>query len=167
VLLGLSSSGLHTNGYSLARKVLFERLGLALDARPPELGGKTLSEALLEPHRSYLAALWPLITQNRLAGLAHITGGGLVDNLPRILGRTDALIDQGAWTVPPLFRLLVEGGEIDPREAYRVFNMGIGMVLVVEPTEADAVRAELEARGEPVTRLGETVEGTGVVRFRA
>jgi phosphoribosylformylglycinamidine cyclo-ligase len=167
VLLGLGSSGLHTNGYSLARKVLFERLGLGLDARPRELGGKSLAEALLEPHRSYLPALWPLIEANRLAGLAHITGGGLLDNLPRILGRSDAVIDRTAWAVPPLFEFLVRGGEIEPQEAYRVFNMGIGMVLVVEPEQVDAVCADLEARGEPVVRLGETAEGTGVVRWRA
>jgi phosphoribosylformylglycinamidine cyclo-ligase len=165
VLLGLSSSGLHTNGYSLARKIVFDRLGLELDARPAELGGRTLGEALLEPHRSYLPSLWPLITQNRLAGLAHITGGGLVDNLPRILGQSDAVIDRGAWPIPGLFQFLVKGGEVDPDEAYRVFNMGIGMVLVVEPELASSVRSDLEARGEPVYTLGRTVPGTGVVRW--
>ena len=167
VLLGLGSAGLHTNGYSLARKIAFERLGLEVDSRPPELEGRTVGEALLAEHRSYLKPLWPLIEGGQLAALAHITGGGLLDNLPRVLGASDAVIDPGAWEVPPLFRWLVQGGEIVPSEAYRAFNMGIGMVLVVEAEQAQAVRAALEAGGEPVWTLGRTVPGSGVVHLEA
>jgi phosphoribosylformylglycinamidine cyclo-ligase len=138
-----------------------------VDSRPPELEGRSVGEALLAEHRSYLKPLWPLIEGGQLAALAHITGGGLLDNLPRVLGATDAVIDPGAWEVPPLFRWLVEGGEIVPSEAYRAFNMGIGMVLVVEAERAEAVRAALEAGGEPVWTLGRTVPGSGVVHLVA
>ncbi len=156
VLLALESSGLHTNGYSLARKVLFERLGLGLDDHPPELDC-SVGEALLAPHRCYLELLWPLLEEERLAGLAHITGGGLLDNLPRILGEYDALLEPGSWPLPGLMRLLVEGAGIDRDEAHRAFNMGVGMVLFVEPEEEAAVRAHLEGQGEPVHRIGSVV----------
>ena len=168
-LLGLASSGLHTNGYSLARKIVFERLGLELDSRPDLLGGRTVGEALLAEHRSYLDPLWSLIETSRITGLAHITGGGLVDNLPRILGGSDALIDPASWEVPGLFQLLVQGGEMEPMEAYRAFNMGIGMVVLCESERADEVRTELEGHGERVFHLGRTEPGSGsgpgVVRF--
>ena len=154
VLLGLSSSGLHTNGYSLARKVLFERLGHEVDDRPEELKGASIGEVLLAPHRSYLEALWPLLEERRIAAMAHITGGGLVDNLPRVLGDNRAVIDRASWEVPPLFRYLVEHGGIDQDESYQVFNMGIGMVLVVEDEEVTEVRARLETSGEVVHEIG-------------
>src|SRR6185436_4696743 len=132
VLIGLSSSGLHTNGYSLARAILFERLELGLSDRPRELGGRTVQEALLAVHRPYLEPLWPLIESKRLAAMAHITGGGLPGNVNRVLGKCDAVIDRDAWPPPGLFQLLVRGGELDAEESYRAFNMGIGMVLIVE-----------------------------------
>ena len=166
VLLGLRSAGLHTNGYSLARKVLFDVLGLGLDDRPPELGGATVAEALLAEHRSYLAPLWPCLEQDQLAALAHITGGGLRDNLPRLLGgKFDAVVDRDAWEVPGLFRLLVEGGDVAADEAYRTFNMGIGMVLFVEPERVAEVQASLGSRGEESVRIGEVVAGSGKVRW--
>jgi len=165
LLLGLGSSGLHTNGYSLARKIVFERLGLALDARPAELEGRSVAEALLAPHRSYLALLAPLVEAKRLAAMAHITGGGLADNLARVLGACDATIDLDAWRPPALFRWLCAAGGLERDEAYRAFNMGIGMVLVVPPDEAPAVRAHLAARGETVFELGRTEPGGGVVRW--
>jgi len=164
-LLGLASSGLHTNGYSLARKVLFDSMGLDVGDAPAALGGRTLAQALLEPHRCYLELLWPLLEQGRLAGMAHLTGGGLLDNLPRILRDVDALVEPGSWPVPPLFRLLVEGAGIDRDEAHRVFNMGIGMVLCVEPEHEAAVRAHFAARAEEVWDLGRLVPGKGVVRW--
>ena len=139
VLLGLRSSGLHTNGYSLARRILFEELGLDLDARPDLLEGATVGEALLAVHRSYLEPLWPLVEARKLVAMAHITGGGLPGNLNRVLGGCDAVIDVNAWQPPGLFRLLVEGGNLERKEAYRAFNMGIGMVLVVDEEEADFV----------------------------
>ncbi len=164
-LLGLTSDGLHTNGYSLARKVVFERLGLSVQDRPEALEGVSVGEALLAPHRSYLAPLAPLLDAGRIAAMAHITGGGLLDNLPRILGQHDAVIDRNAWQRPPLFRWLVEEAGIDDQEAYRVFNMGIGMVLLVEPDEAAAIQTQLQAAGETVYALGDVVSGEGRVRW--
>jgi phosphoribosylformylglycinamidine cyclo-ligase len=165
VLIGLPSSGLHTNGYSLARRILFERLGLALSDRPAELGGKTVQEALLAVHRPYLEPLWPLIEAKQLAAMAHITGGGLPGNVNRVLGRCDAVIDRESWTPPGLFQLLVRAGELDPDEAYRALNMGIGMVLLVEPERADEVERDLARRGERTFRIGRTVAGEGRVRW--
>jgi phosphoribosylformylglycinamidine cyclo-ligase len=165
VLIGLASSGLHTNGYSLARRILFDRMQLDLGDRPEELGGKTVQEALLAIHRSYLEPLWPLVEAKKLAAMAHITGGGLPGNVNRVLGRCDAVIDREAWTPPGLFQLLVRGGELDADEAYRALNMGIGMVLLVEPADAAEVERELARRGERTWRIGHTIEGTGVVRW--
>lgn len=165
VLLGLASSGLHTNGYSLARRVLFDHLGLALSSRPAELGGQTVQEALLAIHRPYLDLLWPLIEARRLAAMAHITGGGLPGNVNRVLGSCDAVIDRDAWIPPGLFQLIVRGGDLDPDEAYRALNMGIGMVLIVDEHEAADVERALEHRGERVHRIGRTVAGRGRVHW--
>jgi len=154
-LLALESSGLHTNGYSLARKVLFERLGHDVNDRPESLGGVSVGEALLEPHRCYLEVLWPLIESQRVSALGHITGGGLVDNLPRVLGGLDATIDRSAWEVPALFRLLCDAGCIPEEDAYQAFNMGIGIVLAVDSDDAEDVTKELQGRGEVVIRIGE------------
>jgi len=142
---GLPSTGLHTNGYSLARAVLLEGQGLGLDDVPPGLGA-TVADALLAVHRSYLPhlrALWRALGRGAVHGLAHITGGGFPDNVPRVVpeGLT-ARIDTRAWTPPPLFGLLGELGEIAPAELYRVFNMGIGMVVFLPPG-ADPVAAGL------------------------
>jgi phosphoribosylformylglycinamidine cyclo-ligase len=161
VLLGLGSSGLHTNGYSLARRIVFEELGLGLDASPPELGGPTIGEALLAPHRCYLEALWPQLEADRIAAMAHITGGGLVDNVPRVLREHDAVIDRARWPVPPLFRFLCERGRVESEEAYRVFNMGIGMVLFVEPRNAARVADELRTAGEQVSEIGRVEPARG------
>jgi phosphoribosylformylglycinamidine cyclo-ligase len=161
VLLALASSGLHTNGYSLARAIVFDALGLELDDRPGELGGVSIGEALLAPHRSYLSLLWPLLEEDRIAALAHITGGGLVDNLPRVLNGCDARIDRASWEVPPLFRFLCRAGDVPAEEAYRVFNMGVGMVLIVPPEHADAVRRRLAAAGERAWPIGAVVAGSG------
>jgi phosphoribosylformylglycinamidine cyclo-ligase len=165
VLLGLGSTGLHTNGYSLARKILFDVRGLKSHDPLPDLGA-TVAEALLAVHRCYLPALRPLISGGRLRGLAHITGGGLVDNVPRILPQgCDAEIDRSAWEVPGLFRLLARWGGVDREEMERTFNMGIGMVAVVAATEAEAVSASLAAAGETVRRIGRIVPGRGRVRM--
>ncbi|MFO1009907.1 MAG: phosphoribosylformylglycinamidine cyclo-ligase [Planctomycetota bacterium] len=155
-ILALESSGLHTNGFSLARKVLFDEQKLAMTDRPVEFGGPSVAEALLAVHRSYLKPLWPLLEQDKLAALAHITGGGLVDNVPRVLNRCDAWIDRKAWTPPALFRYLCEKGRVSREEAYQVFNMGIGMVLFVAPSDERAVREHLVAQGERVHVLGRT-----------
>ena len=160
-ILALRSSGLHTNGYSLARKVLFDKLKLGIGDKPRELGGATVGEALLAVHRSYYALLWPLLEKDRLCALAHITGGGLVDNVPRVLGRCDAWIDRTRWVPPALFRYLCEKGEVGADESYQVFNMGVGMVLFVEPAHEREVRSVLEARGEEVLEIGRTEAATG------
>ncbi len=161
VLLGVTSSGLHTNGYSLARKILFERLGLDVEDRPKELEGRSVGEVLLAVHRPYYRLLWPLLERNELAAMAHITGGGLRDNLPRVLNGHDAQIDLGAWEPPAIFRLLCTAGGIARDEANQAFNMGIGMVLFVEPDHEGAVRAHLTAQGERVIALGEVVPASG------
>ena len=166
VLLGLASSGLHTNGFSLARKILFERAGHEIEDRPDALEGRTVSEALLAPHRSYLDLLWPSVEACEIAAMAHITGGGLAGNVVRVLGsEVDAVIDLDAWPRPALFRYLCERGGLERDEAHRAFNMGIGMVLVVDPPAADAIEARLSAAGEPVWRIGRTEAGKGLVRW--
>ncbi len=161
ILLGLTSSGLHTNGYSLARRILFDKLGLDVNDRPAGLEGASVGEALLAPHRCYLELLWPLLEEGRLAAMEHITGGGLRDNLPRVLGAHAAAIDRSSWTPPALFRLLCEAGPVDLEEAHQAFNMGIGMVLVVEPDDEAPVREHLAGAGETVVPLGSVVERAG------
>jgi phosphoribosylformylglycinamidine cyclo-ligase len=165
VLLGLPSSGLHTNGYSLARRILFDRLGLGLADRPADLGGQTVQEALLAIHRSYLEPLWPLVEGKRLAAMAHITGGGLPGNVNRVLGDCDAIIDREAWVPGGLFQLLVRVGELEVEEAYRSMNMGIGMVLIVDQADASEVERDLARRGERVHRIGRTVAGSARVHW--
>ncbi len=165
VVLGLASDGLHTNGYSLARRVLLEEAEMPLDAPVGELGGVTLAEALLWPHRCYAPAVLPLLDAptSPIKAMAHITGGGFVDNIPRVLPPgVGVRIDQGAWDVPPLFRLIQERGGVSEGEMFRVFNMGVGFVLIVAPEAAAEVSARLREAGETVYRLGETLMGAGV-----
>jgi phosphoribosylformylglycinamidine cyclo-ligase len=164
-LVALPSSGLHTNGYSLARKLAFEVLGLELEDRPEALGGASLGEALLAVHRSYLQPLWPLLEEGRVAAMAHITGGGLLDNVPRVLRGHDALIDRSSWEVPALFALLCEAGNVDSDEAYQAFNMGVGMVLFVDPDELDGVLARLRAAQADPFVIGRVEAGQGRVRW--
>jgi phosphoribosylformylglycinamidine cyclo-ligase len=162
VLLGLPSSGLHTNGYSLARKVLLERLAYRVDAHVPELG-TTAGQALLATHRSYLAALEPLLERDKVRALAHITGGGFPGNIPRVLPEgLGAAVRRGSWEVPPLFRLIQKGGEVPDEDMVRTFNMGIGMVVVVAPGDLHDVEHSLERRGEPSFVIGRVVAGSGV-----
>jgi phosphoribosylformylglycinamidine cyclo-ligase len=157
VLVALPSSGLHTNGYSLARHLAFDVLGLTVDSHVPALG-ETVGAALLRPHRSYLKVVAPLVERGQIKGMAHITGGGITENLPRTLpeGRTFSL-DRGSWTVPPVFSWLQQAGGLEDREMLRVFNMGVGLVLVVGAAHADAVLASLHAASEPAWRLGVVV----------
>jgi len=162
ILLGLPSAGLHTNGYSLARKVLFEKLGHRADTRLPELG-TTVGEALLAPHRGYLAALEPLLERGKVRALAHITGGGFPGNIPRVLpGGLGARVRRGSWEVPSLFRLIQKGGAVSDEEMFRTFNMGIGMVVVVAPEDLHEVEHSLERRGETSFVIGSVVGGSGV-----
>ena len=130
VLIGIPSSGLHTNGYSLARRIVFEMAGLSIDAWLPELGA-TIGDALLAPHRSYLPVVRPLLGSNVIKGMAHITGGGLTDNLPRIFPEgISPRVDLRAWTPPALFEWLRNAGQVPEEDMLRTFNMGIGMVIV-------------------------------------
>lgn len=162
VLIGLESSGLHTNGYTLARKIVFDQMGLKAEDEMPELG-RTVGEVLLDVHRSYLGVLWPLLEEGRIHALAHITGGGIPGNLPRVMPEgLGARVDRGSWTVPPLFRLLQRAGGVERDEMYRVFNMGVGMILVVGAGEADGVLADLKAAGEEAWVMGEVEPGEGV-----
>lgn len=162
-IVALASSGLHTNGYSLARKVVFERMGLSPDDPFPGEDG-SVAEVLLRVHRSYLKPLWPLIERGEVHGLAHITGGGVVDNVPRVLpAGVDARFDLASWAVPPLFRVLQREGGVEEREMFRAFNMGIGMIAVVSADRADAVVAELRGAGERAWIAGEIVPGEGKV----
>jgi phosphoribosylformylglycinamidine cyclo-ligase len=158
-LVGLSSLGLHTNGYSLARKVLLETLRLKTSTHVPELG-RTLGEELLAPHRSYLKLVKPLLAKAVIRGMAHITGGGLTDNLPRILPEGCAVeIDPGAWRMPPIFSLIQEGGHVSDTEMRRTFNLGVGMILVVSESDVEGVRKALERRGEKAPMIGSVVPG--------
>ena len=162
-IVGLASTGLHTNGYSLARRIVFERMGLSVDSPFPEEDG-SVTEVLLRVHKSYLRSLYPLVQAGRIRGLAHITGGGLLDNVPRILPQgVDARFDLRSWTVPPLFRVLQREGGVEEREMFRAFNMGVGMVAVVAAEDADAVARELSAAGERAWIAGEVVPGAGNV----
>ena len=158
-LLGLAGSGLHTNGYSLARRVLAGS-GLALDARLPGGAGESVGEALLAPHRWYGRALAPLVASGRVRALAHVTGGGIGGNLVRVLpeGRR-ARVRTGAWPRPALFRWLSEAGPVPEDDARVAFNLGIGMIAVVDPAEADAVARSLAGSGETVHAIGEVVAG--------
>jgi len=162
VLLALPSAGLHTNGYSLARKVLFDRLGHRVDTHLAELG-TTVGAALLAPHRSYLAALEPLLERDKVRALAHITGGGFPGNIPRVLPPgLGARVRRGSWEVPALFRLIQAGGRITDEEMFRTFNMGVGMVVVVSPGDLHDVEHSLERRGETSFVIGSVVSGEGV-----
>ena len=170
VLLGLSSSGLHTNGYSLARKALLERGGLTLDQHVPELGG-TLGQALLEPHRNYAPLILPLLEDAELGpairGIAHITGGGLEDNLERILPPTvRAEIRLDSWQPPPIFELIRRSGKIplqDPvgKGMYESFNMGIGLVLAVPPEQSERVLGRIREGGLEAVAIGEVLDSAG------
>jgi len=164
VLIGLASSGLHTNGYSLARKVVFETAGLTVDRRFPGTR-RTVADVLLAPHRSYLSPVLAVMAKVKVHGMAHITGGGLVDNVPRVIPRgLSAVIDRAAWTVPPVFRFIRDAGAIDREEMYRVFNMGIGYVLAVRPRAAEEALRLLRQSRVRARAIGSVTEGKqGVV----
>ena len=160
VLLGVPSSGLHTNGFSLARRIVFDQLGLRVDSHVAELG-RTLGEALMEPHRSYLLLVRPLLDRGDIKGLAHITGGGITENLPRVLPHgTAAVVDVAAWEVPSIFRWLQQNGQVPIDDMMRTFNMGLGLVIVTAGDKAERLIEELAARGGRDARVvGEIVAG--------
>jgi len=154
-LIALPSSGLHTNGYSLARRIAFDVLKLRVDSQVSELGS-TVGEALLRTHRSYLKPVTPLLERGAIKGMAHITGGGITENLPRTLPEGLGFsLDRASWSVPPLFQWLQHAGRIDDAEMFRAFNMGVGLVLVCAPQSVDATLASLRDSGEAAWILGE------------
>lgn len=165
ILVGLRSSGLHTNGYSLVRKLFFERERMTVDTRVPELG-RTLGEELLEPHRNYLGLLQPLMDDERIRAMAHITGGGITENLDRALpAHLDAVVRRDAWEVPAIFQCIRERGSVEEAEMLRTFNMGVGMILVVDRDQLPEVEAHFSRQGERHFVLGEVVPGEGRVTY--
>jgi phosphoribosylformylglycinamidine cyclo-ligase len=155
VLVGIASSGAHSNGYSLIRKLVAQH---DLSAPAPFDPSRPLIDALLAPTRLYVASLLPLLRAGRIHALAHITGGGLLENIPRVLPTgARAVIDPGQWPLPPLFQWLQELGHMEPAELARTFNCGIGMVLAVPPAEVDAIIADLAAAGEAATAIGDII----------
>jgi phosphoribosylformylglycinamidine cyclo-ligase len=163
-LVGLASSGLHSNGYSLARKVVFELLGKRIHQRVPEWGA-TAAEELLRPTRIYVKPVLSLLRKTRVLGMAHVTGGGITGNLPRSLPRgTTAAIDRSSWEVPPVFRTICRASRLPESEAFRTFNMGIGMILVVRPGDADRSVAHFRRAGFPAVVIGEIRKGRGAPR---
>ncbi len=165
VLVGLPSTGLHTNGYSLARTVFFETLGLKVGDMVEELG-RTVAEELLEVHRSYLGPVWPLLEQGWVHAMAHITGGGLTDNLPRVVpDGLRTVIKVGAWEIPPVFRLLAEKGQVPEDDMWRTFNLGVGMVLIVAPKQLEKVLRSLRESGCPGFPMGNVVKGGKGVEY--
>jgi phosphoribosylformylglycinamidine cyclo-ligase len=182
VVLGFASSGLHTNGYSLARKIFFEKLNLKASSKVPGLKS-TLGEELLKVHVSYGPLVQKLLRKfnpakspktsgntrpGSVLAFAHITGGGFVDNIPRVLPpRCDVTIRKGSWELPPLFQLLQEKGGVDEAELYQVFNMGIGMVCIVAPDKAETILRFVRAQGHPAWAIGEVSRGTGKVQLSA
>ena len=166
VLLGLGSSGVHSNGFSLVRRILAAR-GVALTDDAPFARGRTVGAALLEPTRIYVRSLIALHRAGLLKAAAHITGGGLPGNLPRVLpAGVDAVVDATAWPVPPVFRYLAEAGNVAADEMLRVFNCGVGMVCVVPAAQAAEAVALLTAEGEAVSRIGTLEAGAGPAGLR-
>ena len=167
-LIGLRSNGLHTNGYSLARHIVFDILSLPVDATVEELDG-SVADILLRPHRSYLRLLGPVLadTAGAVKGLAHITGGGLTDNLPRVLPSGMAVeISRAVWTPPAIFQFLQDRGALTDREAFRAFNMGIGMVAICGPNDTAGLLSRFEQAGEEgAVVIGRVVSGDGEVIY--
>jgi phosphoribosylformylglycinamidine cyclo-ligase len=166
VLIGLPSSGLHTNGYSLARRIAFDLAGLRVDSHVPDLG-TTVGEALLVPHRSYLPVIRPLLGDGIIKGMAHITGGGITDNLPRVLPPgTEAVVHLASWEVPAIFRWLAAAGRVAEDEMRRAFNMGIGLIIACAAPEAGVVLDRLHAAGEAgAAVIGAVRAGNGSVDY--
>jgi phosphoribosylformylglycinamidine cyclo-ligase len=165
ILIGLPSTGLHTNGYSLARRVLFEVCGLSVTTPVRELSA-TVGAALLVEHRSYLHAIEPLLEASLVKGMAHITGGGITENLPRILPEGCAAeIDRAAWNVPPLFQYIEARGSVPTGDMFRTFNMGIGLIVACAEQQRDQVLDLLTSAGEQPRTIGRVVAGDRDVRY--
>jgi len=171
VILGLASSGLHSNGYTLVRNICFKRHNMSFSDRPTDLDGAELGETLLEPTRIYVRSVVRLLGRYKVKkvvhAMAHITGGGLVGNIPRVLPKNcNAVIRKSSWPVPRIFTFLQEKGPVEESEMFRVFNMGIGFVLIVAEDFADSIARRLARYGEQVYKIGRITSGTGKVVLR-
>ena len=165
-VIGLASNGLHTNGYTLARKICFDRAGLKPEDKVDELG-MSIGEALLMTHKSYYALIRNLIDSHDVAGMAHITGGGITGNLKRILpSNIDAVIRLGGWNIPPVFEFLAKKGPVEREDMYEAFNMGIGYILIVDSNLAESVMDDIKKAGETAYIIGITEQGTGKVLLK-
>ena len=159
VLIGLPSSGVHSNGFSLVRKALFEEAGYDVNTKLEELDGKTIGEVLLEPTRIYVKALKPLFAKHLIKGVAHITGGGFIENIPRMYADgLAAKIDTSSWNVPPIFDVIEKAGNVNHAEMFNVFNMGIGMVLAVDENKAEEALSTLSENNETAYVIGKMIE---------
>ena len=168
VVLGLTSNGLHSNGYSLVRNICFKSNRLKMKDKIAELDGALLGDCLLEPTRIYVRPIVKLLRQYKVQkvvhAMAHITGGGLIENVPRVLGKKcNAVIKKSSWPVPKIFKFLRDKGSVEEAEMYRVFNMGIGFVLIVAPDFANSIAKKLTRYGETVYKIGTVAGGTGKV----
>ena len=165
-LIGLASSGLHSNGFSLVRKALLEKAGYGVDDTLSELGNRPLGEVLLTPTRIYAKSVLALMKDFDIRGMAHITGGGITENIPRMLPKgSQALIQKGTWEIHPIFSLVKKKAGVNDDEMYRDFNMGIGMVLAVPAKQVDAVIRKANKLGEKAYLIGEIVKGKSIVKY--
>lgn len=166
-VIGLASSGVHSNGFSLVRKLLLEQAGYALQDRLPELGDAVLGEVLLTPTKLYVKPVLSLLEQVQVKGMAHITGGGFIENIPRVLPEgVNVEVDYGSWPILPIFSLLQEKGGVSNRDMFTTFNMGIGLVIVVAEQDAAAAQEVLRAAGETPYVIGRVTEGEQIVTFK-
>lgn len=165
-VIGLASSGVHSNGFSLVRKLLLEEAGYALTDKLPELDGEVLGDVLLTPTKLYVKPVLSLLEQVDVKGMAHITGGGFIENIPRVLPEgVDVEIAYGSWPILPIFDLLQKQGNVSPRDMFTTFNMGIGLVIVVAEDQVEQAIAALQQAGETPYVIGKATEGQRVVTF--
>ncbi|RAP74407.1 phosphoribosylformylglycinamidine cyclo-ligase [Paenibacillus montanisoli] len=166
VVLGLASSGIHSNGYSLVRRLLLDTAGYSLDSELPELGGKKLGDVIIEPTKIYVKSVLELIKQVQVKGMAHITGGGFIENIPRVLPEgVNVEIAYGSWPIQPIFKLMQEKGSITNRDMFTTFNMGVGMVVVVPAEQAEEALRIARELGEDAYIIGKVTEGSRIVTF--
>lgn len=166
VVVGLGSSGIHSNGYSLVRRLLIDTKGYSFDDKLPELEGKTLGEVLIEPTRIYVKSVLKLLESVKIKGMAHITGGGFIENIPRVLpDNVNVDIELGSWPIQPIFKLMQRDGAISDRDMFTTFNMGVGMVLVVPGEQAEQAVSLAKELGEQAYVIGKVTEGRKVVTF--
>ncbi|MFD0672271.1 phosphoribosylformylglycinamidine cyclo-ligase [Cohnella sp. GCM10027633] len=165
-VIGLASSGIHSNGFSLVRRLLLEQKGYSLTDKLTELEGKTLGDVLIEPTRIYVKQILNILESVKIKGMAHITGGGFIENIPRVLPEgVNVDVTRGSWPVLPVFNLMQRDGSISDRDMYTTFNMGIGMVLVVPADQAEEAIRIAKAQGEQAYRIGTVTEGSKIVTF--